>query len=223
MILVYFYHRHQVLNNASYYPVDVQIQEIANSATMQTVSSTLAVALAEAEASQSRSMQLRLDNEISKLESKSSLGGDTPDDEPVQEAPPSKESLSATKRLRDAMSYKIGGHCFRADDDSSSAATPMHVDEDENAKDLSLTRLQYVVTSVFGLREAAQNKSTRFEYHSSRLLMTSTGPNIVGGKHVYYFNSYLAYDFSLDCVAGYSIYRRPQWLCQGDTRFSVLL
>lgn len=155
---------------------------------MRTVSSTLAVALAEAEASQSRSMQLRLDNEISKsLESKSSLG-DTPDDEPVQEAPSSKQSPSATKRLRDAMSYKIGGHCFRADDDSS-VATPMYIDEDESAKDLSLTRLQYVVTSVFGLREAAQNKSTPFEYHSSRLFMVSTGPNIVGGKHVCHFYS----------------------------------
>jgi hypothetical protein len=143
---------------------------------MQTVSSTLAVALAEAEASQSRSLQLKLG---ATLESKSSTFDEA--STVPEEIPSSKQSPFTTKRLRDSVSYQIGGHCFRADDESS-AGTPEEVEEDSHAKDVSLTRLQFVVTSVFGLREAARNKTSLFEHHASRLLMTSTGPNIVGGK-----------------------------------------
>ena len=144
---------------------------------MATVSSTLAVALAEAEASQSRSMQLMLNNELgATLDRKSTL-----DEAETPEIPSPKHSPFTSKRLRDAVSYQIGGHCFRVDDDSSQA-TAEQTEEDENARDVSLTRLQYVVTSVFGLREAARNRSTLFEDHASRIFMTSTGPNILGGE-----------------------------------------
>lgn len=160
--------------------VDAKIQEIANSTTMQTVSSTLAVALAEAEASQSRSMQLRLNDELGAMESKSTFD-ETPT---TPEIPSPKQPPFTTKRMRDAVSYQIGGHCFRADDDSS-AGTPDDVEEDAHSRDVSLTRFQFVVTSVFGLREAARKSSTLFEHHASRLFMTSTGPNIVGGKARY--------------------------------------
>eukprot|EP00804_Cyclotella_cryptica_P014024 CCRYP_002501-RB/>CCRYP_002501-RB protein AED:0.04 eAED:0.04 QI:76/1/1/1/0.85/0.75/8/589/1746 len=154
---------------------DTKIQEIANSTTMQTVSSSLAVALAEFEASQSRSTQLRLDHELGNAECKSRL-----DETPIApEIPSPRHSPFTTKRLRDAVSYQIGGHCFRADDESS-VTTPDEGEVDEHAKDLSLTRLQYVVTSVFGLREAARNRSTSFECFASRLFMTSIGPNILG-------------------------------------------
>jgi hypothetical protein len=158
---------------------DSKIQEIANSTTMQTVSSSLAVALAEAEASQSRSMQLRLNELGATLDSKSTFDeayNQTPD-----KIPPPQQSPFTSKRLRDAVSYQIGGHCFRADDESS-AGTPDQAEEDEHARDISLTRLQYAVTSVFGLREAARNRSSVFEHYASRLFMASTGPNIVGGE-----------------------------------------
>lgn len=157
--------------------VDTKIQEIANSTTMQTVSSSLAVALAEFEASQSRSSQLRLDHELGNVECKTSLKETTI----TPEIPPPRHTPFTTKRLRDAVSYQIGGHCFRADDESS-ATTPDEKEVDEHAKDQSLTRLQFVVTSVFGLREAARNRSTSFECFASRLFMTSVGPNILGGK-----------------------------------------
>jgi hypothetical protein len=152
--------------------VDSKIQEIANSTTMQTVSSSLAVALAEFEASQSRSNQLRLDQELGNAESKSSL-----DETPIaQEIPSPRNPQFTTKRLRDAVSYQISGQCFRADDEST-VATPDEREVDEHAKDVSLTRLQYVVTSVFGLREAARNRSTTFDYYASRLSMASIGKN----------------------------------------------
>lgn len=158
------------------YSVDAKIQEIANSTTMQTVSSTLAMALAEAEASQSRSMQIT--HLGTTLESKSTF--DETEAPSPREKPSPKQSPFQTKRLRDAVSYQIGGHCFRADDDSSTH-TPPETEEDEHAKDISLTRLQFVVTSVFGLREAARNRCTMFEHHALRLLMTSIGSNIIVG------------------------------------------
>ena len=146
---------------------------------MQTVSSSLAVALAEAEASQSRSIQLRLNNELgTSLETGSAI--DESGARATPEIPSPKQSPFASKRLRDVVSYQIGGHCFRADDESSVGTPP--TEEDEHARDISLTRLQYVVTSVFGLREAARNRSTVFEHHASRFFMASTGPNIVGGE-----------------------------------------
>ena len=48
------------------------------------------------------------------------------------------------------------------------------------SSNIALTRLQFVVTSIFGLREAARIKTEPFEQYASRLFMTSTGPNVVG-------------------------------------------
>lgn len=185
---------------------------------MQTVSSTLAVALAEAEASQSRSMQITLSNELGPtLESKSTF--DEAEAPSTPDMPSPKQSPFQTKRLRDAVSYQIGGHCFRVDDESSED-TPVQTVEDEHAKDVSLTRLQYVVTSVFGLREAARNRSTTFEHHASRLFMFSVGPNIVGGKAVICCDGKITVT---DTCHSYSMNRRSYWVRTGNSRFHVLV
>jgi len=147
---------------------DTKIQHIANSTTMQTVSSSLSIALADFEASQSRSARLGLGFEPTK---EFVVGMD-------QEVPTPKHRTSS--KSRGVLSYQLGGHCFRGDDDSSVASQEKDDDNESASSNIALTRLQFVVTSIFGLREAARIKLEPFEQYASRLFMTSTGPNVVG-------------------------------------------
>lgn len=146
---------------------DTKIQHIANSTTMQTVSSSLSIALADFEASQSRSARLGLGFEPTK----EFVVGD-------QELPTPRHKTSS--KSQGLLSYQLGGHCFRGDDESSVASQEKDGDNESASSNIALTRLQFVVTSIFGLREAARIKLEPFEQYSSRLFMTSTGPNVVG-------------------------------------------
>lgn len=148
---------------------DKNIQYIANSTTMETVSSSLAVALSDFEASQSRSVQLGL-GFASKGKGKGSEKAMTKQPEP----PPPSHQTTTRSRLRDAAMNRISGQCLRGDDDS----TVPSQDDDNSCTNTPITRLQFVVTSIFGLREAARLKSMPFEHMSSRLFMISTGPNV---------------------------------------------
>ena len=145
---------------------------------MQAVSSSLAIALADFEASQTRSNFLGL--------FRSSKDGNVLKNSEYSqhEVPCPKHNNFTTSRLRDAVSHQISGYCFRGDDESTIASK-----EDCNVENASatvaqqegtLTRLQFVVTSIFGLREAARFKSVPFEQYSSRLFMISSGPNVTG-------------------------------------------
>ena len=156
---------------------DIKIQNLANSTTMETVSSSLALALADFEASQSRSALLGLGFESSKTKEKSSERGARV----VQAELPSKRRQSTRSRLKQAVSYQISGQCFRGGDEST--VVSQECQEDENASvssNHSLIRLRFVVTSIFGLREAARLKKKVFDYYSSRLFLISIGPNVSG-------------------------------------------
>ena len=145
---------------------DTKIQHIANSTTMQTVSSSLAIALTDFEASQSRSALL---GGLGFVKRDSDLAG-------FPEIP-SPRHQTFTK----SYSYQISEHCFRGDDESTVASEePGHDDNASTSSNAALTRLQFVVTSIYGLREAARFKTVPFEHYSSRLLMVSIGPNICG-------------------------------------------
>jgi len=148
---------------------DTKIQHIANSATMQTVSSSLAIALTDFEASQSRSALL------------GGLGF-VKRDSGIADLPSPRHQSFAKSRLKEAGAYQISGHCFRGDDESTVASEEGQNNNDDNStsSNTALTRLQFVVTSIYGLREAARFKSDTFEHHSSRLLMISIGHSIVG-------------------------------------------
>lgn len=155
---------------------DIKIQNIANSTTMETVSSSLALALADFEASQSRSALLGLG-----FGSKSKGKGSEKGAGEAQTELPSRRRQSTRSRLKQAVSYQISGQCFRGSDESTVAS--QEGQEDENAStssNTSLTRLRFVVTSIFGLREAARLKTVPFDYHASRLFMYSIGPNVTG-------------------------------------------
>lgn len=152
---------------------DTKIQHIANSATMQTVSSSLAIALTDFEASQSRSALL------------GGLGFVKRDSvaDFRQEVPSPRHQSFTKSRLREAAAYQISGHCFRGDDESTVASDEgqnNNDDDNSTSSNTALTRLQFVVTSIYGLREAARFKSDPFEHYSSRLLMISIGHSIVG-------------------------------------------
>lgn len=146
---------------------DIKIQHIANSTTMETVSSSLAIALADFEASQNRSILLGLDFAST---SKGKVPEKAIDMEPKLPLP----CHHTRSRLRDAAMNRISGQCLRGDDDSTVAS---HDDENPCAN-IPITRLQFVVSSIFGLREGARLKSIPFEHLSSRLFMISTGPNV---------------------------------------------
>ena len=147
---------------------DLKIQHIANSTTMQTVSSALAIALTDFEASQSRQLGLGFIKKESDI---------TTDFTP--EVPSPKPRTFTKARLKDSLS----GQCFTRDDEESTVASEGRHQDDDNAStssNVALTRLQFVVTSIYGLREAARFKSLPFEHYTSRLLMVSLGPNITG-------------------------------------------
>ena len=148
---------------------DTKIQHIANSTTMQTVSSSLSIALADFEASQSRSARLGLGFEPTMKE----VVG-------TEQEVPTPRHRTSSKSHGGVLSYQLGGHCFRGDDDSSAASQEKGDDNESTSSNVALTRLQFVVTSIFGLREAARIKVVPFEQYASRLFMTSTGPNVVG-------------------------------------------
>lgn len=148
---------------------DTKIQHIANSTTMETVSSSLAIALADFQASQSRSVLLGLE-----FASKGKGRGSENVISKQPEMPPPSHQTSSRSRLRDAAMNRISRQCLSGDDDS----TVTSQDDENSCTNTPITRLQYVVTSIFGLREAARLKCIPFEQFSSRLFMISTGPNV---------------------------------------------
>ncbi|KAL7552470.1 hypothetical protein ACHAWF_015723 [Thalassiosira exigua] len=157
---------------------DTKIQHIANSTTMQTVSCSLAIALSDFEASQSRSALLGL-GFGSKSESNGSEKAVSTQQQ--HEVPSPKHKALTRSRIRDAVNYQISGQCFRGDEDSTDASQEGSGDENAStSSNTALTRLQFVVTSIFGLREAARFKSVPFEHYSSRLLQISMGQNVYG-------------------------------------------
>eukprot|EP00578_Thalassiosira_sp_NH16_P021029 CAMPEP_0181090480 /NCGR_PEP_ID=MMETSP1071-20121207/7881_1 /TAXON_ID=35127 /ORGANISM="Thalassiosira sp., Strain NH16" /LENGTH=814 /DNA_ID=CAMNT_0023172543 /DNA_START=279 /DNA_END=2724 /DNA_ORIENTATION=+ len=148
---------------------DTKIQHIANSTTMQTVSSSLAIALHDFESSHLRSL-LGLG-----FGPKGEMKGSR-----TAEFSHQSEVPSPRHQTLGSFPYRISGRCLRGEDDST-------VEEDcgdENASTSSntaLARLQFVVTSIFGLREAARiRRNVDFESHASRLFMISTGTNVTG-------------------------------------------
>ena len=167
----------------SFYTVglyDTKVQDIANSTTMQTVSSSLALALADFEASQSRSLlgvgfgSRRKRNGTEKVPAVQNI-----------KDMPSKRHQSTRSRLKQKVAYQISGQCFRGGDESESTDASQDDDYDEEeiastSSNSALTRLRFVVSSIFGLREVARFKIVPFDHYSSRLLMISSGQNVSG-------------------------------------------
>jgi len=158
---------------------DKKIQHIANSTTMQTVSSSLAIALADFESSQALSSRLGRLDDIAENGNKAPKFSRNSDIDHKQVPSPHHDTFTPS-RLREVVSKQISGNCFRVDDDSTVSQELGGVENSSIASNISVSRLQFVVTSVFGLREAARIKSTVYDHYASRLFMTSIGPNTLG-------------------------------------------
>ena len=160
--------------------LDTKVQDLTQSSTIQMISSSLALALSEYEVSQCRADALsRIDSIPQRrgracthdsVNSNEGAGIGTMTCNPFSQ---SSQFLSP-KRMREAivrgMRLEVGSGDLI--EDGVSPSTP---------PDLSLTRLQFVVVSVYGLQEAARKKRNYFEEFLSRSGMTFTGHNVVGG------------------------------------------
>lgn len=111
---------------------DKKIQKLANSRTVQVVSSCLALSLSEYEVARSRA------NALNKLQSGGSVGS----------APMVSDVESDGDSVEDAPS---------------------------TASSISLTRLRFVVTSIFALREASRSKTNKFQSYFGRSTLSYTG------------------------------------------------
>ena len=143
---------------------DFKIQHIANSTTMHTVSNSLSIALQDFEASQTRA-ELGLGGS---RESDASAMSSVPTHVSSLQAPPT----SAT-RFRGAMPYHLVENCLGPVDDDESVASPPEYTNRTDSQ--ALIRLQFVVNSIYALREAARFKQDDLESYCSRLYMVSTG------------------------------------------------
>lgn len=111
---------------------DKKIQKLANSRTVQVVSSCLALSLSEYEVARSRA------NALNKLQSGGSVGS----------APMVSDVESVGDSVEDAPS---------------------------TASSISLTRLRFVVMSIFALREASRSKTNKFESYFGRSTLSYSG------------------------------------------------
>ena len=144
-----------LIGHMTYYKLigvyDRKIQKLANSRTVQVVSSCLALALSEYEVARTRA------DALTHLNSTSSIGVKTP------KRSGSSVAIIDEQILQPALS-----------DDEGVGGPP------STASGVSLTRLRFSVSSIFALREAARTKLDHYASFLSRSIISFTGPQIVG-------------------------------------------
>lgn len=173
---------------------DKKIQKLANSRTVQVISSCLALALSEYEVSRSRA------HALTKLNS----------------AHNSKAPRSGSR-----SGFGLGAHQERnilqpvlESDDEESGGPP------STASRMSLTRLRFTVTSIFAVREATRFKISYCDAYLSRSLIAFTGCPIIGegldGCSRETLDFLIAYNpdsaLLLDCSVLYRGLKDGQWM-----------
>ena len=129
---------------------DRKIQKLANSRTVQVVSSCLALALSEYEVARSRA------DALTKLNSPS----------------PSKTPKRSGARGNTYHSEHLLQPVLSEDEEWEGPPT--------TESNISLTRLRFTVTSIFALREAARKKVDHYGAYLSRSMLTFTGRQVRG-------------------------------------------
>ena len=169
--------------------LDMKIQQLANSTTIEMISSVLAFALSEYEITQNRADALSKVNTATALRragsSANSLGSADADELeglcyhfPIPKS--ATFGLSPSPRKIPALSSAQGYAVQQPRSPIEATFSSNSHDFDSNSSNMSLTRLKFVVASVYGLREAARPKQNHFRGYLSRAAMTFTGPNVVG-------------------------------------------
>ena len=169
--------------------LDMKIQQLANSTTIEMISSVLAFALSEYEITQNRADALSKVNTASALRrvgsSVNSLASADADELeglcyhfPIPKS--ATFGLSPSPRKAPALS-SVRGYAVQQQRSPIENTSSSHShDFNSDSSNMSLTRLQFVVASVYGLREAARPKQNHFRGYLSRAAMTFTGPHVVG-------------------------------------------
>jgi len=146
-----------LIGNMSQYKLvglyDKKIQKLANSRTVQVVSSCLALALSEYEVARSRA------DALTKL---NSGGAETP------KRSGGYDAFVPRKGVKEGILEPIES------DDENGEGPP------STTSSISLTRLRFSVTSIFALREAARYKTQHLNTYLSRSMLTFTGRPVVG-------------------------------------------
>ena len=159
---------------------DLKIQSLANSPTVQVISSCIALALSEYEVSHSRA------GALAKLNSQTRTPMPASPEEEEEEVKfsctpgtsafglsPSRWGVSKSPPLDTDVTGEVDAYSYDS------------VDEDGNgppssASTVSLTRLQFTVVSIFALREAARFKKDPCMNFLARASLVFTGPSVVG-------------------------------------------
>lgn len=178
---------------------DARVQSLANSTTVQTVSSSLALALSEYEVSQNRADALARLNTTSTAATPVRGGRDKGSPTDTAVGPAGGVSGFFSHQSAPARAYRLSPSRWVDGWDACRSPPPTDLPrgskgwfggavssppscDDTGAPPPSteLTRLKFAVASVFALREAARTKPAPFGTYLSRLSMAYTGPNVVG-------------------------------------------
>ncbi|CAB9504953.1 SPX domain-containing membrane protein [Seminavis robusta] len=170
-------HHPQVIGQVQNYKLvglyDANLQQLANSRTVQVISSCLVLALSEYEVSRSRA------NALATLNTTAS-GLPAP-----RRGSSSRDFLRHRQQQQDQMSTMTGGSfavggSMGPFDENEEYAMCADSDAPSTASSISLTRLRFTVTSIIALREAARRKQDVYPTYLSRSMLAFTGRAVVG-------------------------------------------
>lgn len=157
---------------------DTKIQQLANSNTVQDISSSIALALSEYEVSHSRADALAKLNSASSVKKtpKRVAGGSTDEFSWSFGLSPSRWAKAKRTRFSEGV---VGGpspiaESERSDDSMGEDGPP------STASTVSLTRLRFTVVSIFALREVARRKKDNYKAFISRSSLVFSGANVIG-------------------------------------------
>jgi SPX domain len=154
---------------------DANLQQLANSRTVQVISSCLVLALSEYEVSRTRANALAtLNSTASGLPAPRRGSG-------IRAAPRHRQQLdqmSVLTGLENTAQTSLDP--FDEQDEYAPADSDEEGGPPSTTSSISLTRLRFTVTSIIALREAARRKKDMYSTYASRSMLAFTGRAVVG-------------------------------------------
>jgi hypothetical protein len=161
---------------------DRKIQSLANSTTVQVISSCIALALSEYEVSHSRADALAKLNSQTKTPLRAGVGKSEEKNGKFSCTPGTSAFGLSPSRWRVTKAHFVDNDLEETNKEVRSFPSMDEGDQGppSSASTVSLTRLRFTVVSIFALKEAARWKKSNFTDFLSRALLVYTGPNVIG-------------------------------------------
>jgi len=159
---------------------DLKIQLLANSTTVQVISSCIALALSEYEVSHSRADALAKLNSQKRTSLRTGVDKEEDDENSFTCTPGTSAFGLSPSRWRMTKSQFVAEDLEAPDAQSFDSVDENCNGPPSSASTVSLTRLRFTVVSIFGLREVARWKTDPYTNFLSRASLVFTGPNVVG-------------------------------------------